>query len=681
MIPCLELLVLSLATPILGFQLPRNHSHFTQRTYITPSTTSSSYDYIIAGGGLAGLVLASRLTENSSVTVLVLEAGDTGDAVASIINTPAATYYTSLVGSSYDYAYKTVPQSGANNRILNWPRGKVLGGSSAINGMYLVRPNSAEVNAWHDLIAPNGTAAADNWSWDSLLAAMKKSENFTPPIAAVQSVAGMQYQRSSHGTNGPLQASYPAYMVPVTETWLPTMQAAGIPISADADNGNNLGTFFATSAINPTNWTRSYSRSAYLDPASARTNLHVLVNATVTRVTWADNIVAGDLFASGVEYSTGRGAAVNTVMANKEVILSGGAIGSPQILMLSGIGPRDVLGAAGVSVKSELPGVGQHLQDHLAVGVTWETPNDTQGSIYSSGSDFSKTPEFLSFVNSGTAYVQGSFLYGGNTSFATFCEGITGAITNSSLTLVPSQYSQVVDGYKAIYESLANAVLPNSGIVEILLSINSPGAIVIQAALQIPFSQGRVYINSSSVFDQPVIDPQYFSHPADITTMRQALKFVRQIGNTSPLKDILGAEVTPGPTVNTDSDWEAWIRNNAATEFHPTATCAMLPEAQGGVVDANLKVYGTSNVRVVDGSVFPISLSTHLMAPVYGLAEQAAVIIRAATNPSTTSASPSPSSSTHSNTGSTKSSASSTSPTTLGWYLVALFLLTISTFV
>lgn len=143
------------------------------------------------------------------------------------------------------------------------------------------------------------------------------------------------------------------------------MQAAGIPTSADADNGNNLGAFFATSAINPTNWTRSYSRSAYLDPASARTNFHVLVNATVTRVTWADNIVAGDLVASGVEYSTGLGGAVHTVMANTEVILSGGAIGSPQILMLSGIGPRDVLEAAGVTVKSELPGVGQHLQDHL----------------------------------------------------------------------------------------------------------------------------------------------------------------------------------------------------------------------------------------------------------------------------------------------------------------------------
>ena len=199
--------------------------------------------------------------------------------------------------------------------------------------------------------------------------------------------------------------------------------------------------------------------------------------------------------------------------------------------------------------------------------------------------------------------------------------------------------------------------------------------------------------------------------------MRQALKAVRQIGNTSPLKDILGAELAPGPTVITDSDWEAWIRNNAATEFHPTATCAMLPEAQGGVVDANLKVYGTctysssqtfcsfrssfvaANVRVVDGSVFPISFSAHvshsprsqngpltrtpvkLMAPVYGLAEQAAIIIHAAANPSATSASPSPSSSTLSNTGSTKSSASSTSPTALGWHPIAVFLLTISTFV
>jgi len=197
-------------------------------------------------------------------------------------------------------------------------------------------------------------------------------------------------------------------MVPITGTWLPTLEAAGVSISADSYSGNNIGGMFALSAINPTNWTRSYSKSAYIDPLPPRNNLHIISNATVERVVFADNVVAGDLLASGVDFSTGVGMTVQNVVANKEVILSGGVMGSPHILMVSGVGPKDVLDAAGVSVKLELPGVGQHLMDHLvsdpilflsrfpvqrsivkSAGVSYETTADTQGSIRASGSDLS----------------------------------------------------------------------------------------------------------------------------------------------------------------------------------------------------------------------------------------------------------------------------------------------------
>jgi len=154
-------------------------------------------------------------------------------------------------------------------------------------------------------------------------------------------------------------------MVPVSGTWLPTLEAAGIPVSADSYGGNNIGGMFALSAINPTNWTRSYSKSAYVDPLPPRNNLHIISNATVEKIVFADNVVAGELLASGVDFSTERGATLQNVVVNKEVILSGGAMGSPHILMVSGVGPKDVLDAAGVPVKSELPGVGQHLMDHL----------------------------------------------------------------------------------------------------------------------------------------------------------------------------------------------------------------------------------------------------------------------------------------------------------------------------
>ncbi|KAJ2926788.1 hypothetical protein H1R20_g10294, partial [Candolleomyces eurysporus] len=609
------------------------HTHgiyLSPRNYITPETRRDSYDYIIAGGGLAGLVLASRLSADGQTTVLVLEAGGTGDDRRTTIDTPALTYFDSLLGTQYNYGYTTTAQSGAGGRNMNWPRGKILGGSAAVNGMYIVRPNSAEIDAWHDLIVDDSNKAyADSWTWSSLLEYMKKSETFTPPTSDAENTAGMKYNTGSHGSSGPLHTTFPGYMVPMTSAWLPTLAAAGIPTSQDAYNGNNLGGFFSTMAINPTNWTRSYSKSAYIDPLPPRDNLHVLANAAVTKITFADNVQDGNKVASGVEFASSASDTVKSVSANKEVILAGGAVGSPQMLLVSGVGPKDVLDSVGVSVQVELPGVGHHLQDHLATGVSWATTEDTQGTIFQSGSDFSKTAEFLSYVNCGTAYVNGSFLFDGDESFNNFVTGVRATLSDPTTLnpLIPSTDPAVVEGYKAIYQSYVDKIIPEAGLVEILFSINSPGVITVQAALQTPLSQGRLYINSSSVFDPPVIDPWYFSHPADAIILRQALKKVRSFADISPLKELLGEESRPGSSVQTDADWETYARNNANTEFHPGCTCAMLPRDKGGVVDASLKVYGTSNLRVIDGSVFPLSMSAHLMAPIYGLAERAAEFI------------------------------------------------------
>ncbi|KAF8959585.1 hypothetical protein BDZ97DRAFT_1666899 [Flammula alnicola] len=660
----LELLVLtiSLFTHVSGTPTHDYHTHFSRhpfhpRNYVTPDQRLSSYDFVVAGGGLAGLVVAARLSDNSSNTVLVLEAGPSGDAVAAQINTPAETYFDSLLNADpYDWLYKTVPQANAGNRVMVQPRGRVLGGSSAVNGMYMVRPSSQEVNAWSSLIAPNDQTAANVWGWDNFFAALKKSENFTGPVAASSSVAGMQYTQSSHGTGGDLQTTYPAYMVPVSGAWLSTLAAAGIPTNNDGYSGNNLGGFFATSAINPTNWTRSYSKPAYIDSLPPRANLHVISGVTVEQIVFADNLVSGNVVASSVNFSTGAGTAVQSVQVNKEVLLAGGAMGSAHILLVSGVGPKDVLQGANVALKAELPGVGQHLIDHLSAGVFWQTTVDTQGSIHASGSALSQTPEFNSFINSGIAYVNGSLLFSGSDSFSTFRNGINSSAV-SSTTLAPSQYSQVIDGYKAIYDATLQNLYPTAGLVEILLSLNSAGQIAVQAALQQPLSQGRLYINSSSIYDKPLIDPQYFSHPADITVLRQGIKLARQIGATAPLSASLGTEVTPGPNVQSDQDIENWLRNSAGTEYHPQGACSMLPQNQGGVVDAKLKVYGTSNVRVVDSSVFPVSFSAHLMAPTYALAETASSIILAAYSPTNTTGS-------SSNSGTTSGSSASPSAST-----------------
>lgn len=212
---------------------------------------------------------------------------------------------------------------------------------------------------------------------------------------------------------------------------------------------------------------------------------------------------------------------------------------------------------------------------------------------------------------------------------------------------MPSTYPEVIEGYKAIYNLTAQKFLLSSiGHMEILLSVTADDVIGIEAALQHPFSQGRLYITSSDVFDAPTIDPQYLTHEAgtslrhrdplrssnadaslDITTLREGLRFCRELGNTLPLSANMGEEISPGSSVQSDDEWETWLKNNIYTEYHPSCSCAMLPQAQGGVVGADLKVYGLTNVRVADASVFPFQFSSHLMAPTYGLAEQAAELI------------------------------------------------------
>ncbi|EXJ84155.1 hypothetical protein A1O3_04822 [Capronia epimyces CBS 606.96] len=585
---------------------------------------ADDYDFVIVGGGLAGLVLGARLSEDANHTVLVLEAGGNGDEFRDRIDIPGDAYYDSLWPTELNWDFYTVPQTGANNTSCEWPRGKVLGGSSAINGLYMNRPGEHELNAWQDLVSD--LDGADNWTWDSFYAAMKKSETFTPPVDGVVQEAAITWDASSHGSKGPIHQSYPGYTFPYVGKWSTAAQAAGVPLTNDPYGGQNWGAYVATSAINPTNWTRSYSRSGYLDPLPPRANYAVLANAHVTRILFNSSSPAGNLTAKGVEYTRDGGATKLTVGVKKEVILAGGTIGSPTVLLYSGIGPKDVLSAAGVPIVAELPGVGQHLQDHVSVTVQWTTDNPTAGSLFADNGTETTDPVFLSYVNDAVAYVNASVLFGNKASdlktsiLSQFDQFATSASSDTG----------VVAGYKAIYDTTANDIFNGpTGLVELLIGNNVDGAIRIGAALQHPFSHGSITINSSNPLDYPVIDPKYLTHPADVQILREGIKLARRIGETEPLSSELKSEDYPGSDVQTDEEWEDWMRGGVFTEFHPSSTCSMLPLDQGGVVDANLRVYGLANVRVADASVPPIAFSAHLMASTYGLAEQASSLIRA----------------------------------------------------
>ncbi|KAJ6144647.1 hypothetical protein N7470_008542 [Penicillium chermesinum] len=561
---------------------------------------ADSYDFVIVGGGQAGLVLGARLSEDTNNTVLVLEAGDNGDAYRERIDTPADSYFDSLWTTPLNWDFYTVPQANAANREIRWPRGKTLGGSSAINGLYLTRPGQIEIDAWQSLLGDMD--GADNWSWDSLYAAMKKSETFSAPSDKIAQEAQVTYNLSNLGTDGPIYVSYPGYTFPQVGDWSISLENIGIPISANMYDGEPWGAEVSMSTINPTNWTRSYSKTGYLDPLPDNGNYDVLADAMVMRLIFDSSSPSDNLTAESVEYTTDNGTTTLRVKVNKEVILAAGTIGSPAVLMHSGVGPKDVLSDAGVDLVSELPGVGQHLQDHYSATVMWATDVDTAGSIwYRNGSD-KDNKLYLSYIDSAIAY------YAPNT---TYDDG-------------------VIAGYKAICNLTASTIFNSpTGQVELLfMNSDASGDIGITAALQHPYSHGRVYINSSDPMDYPVIDPNYLANPADFDILREGIKMARLLGGTAPLSNNLTKETTPGSDTQSDEDWNDFLSGFGGTEFHPSSTCAMLPREQGGVVDANLRVYGLANVRVADASVPPIALSTHLMASTYGLAELASSIIR-----------------------------------------------------
>jgi choline dehydrogenase-like flavoprotein len=574
-------------------------------------------------------VLASRLTEDSNKTVLVIEAGNTGYEVQNKIDVPGNAYYSSLLNTDYDWQYKTAPQANLGNRVLDWPRGRVLGGSTAVNGLYLVRPSALEVNAWAQLAGPNGT---EFWGWDSLFAAMKKSEKFTPPAEEIAKEFDIQYNADSHGTSGPLDYSYPGYLLPIVGDWTTVLENIGILSSPDPNGGQGWGAFVATSSINPTNWTRSYSRSAYIDPLPPRANLHILANTRVMKVNTEKN-TDGTVKATGITYALTPNSAWQTVTANKEVILSGGAVGSPHMLLLSGIGPKDQLAQFNITPVVDLPGVGEHLQDHLASQVIYKTSGQTAAQEAVNQTLVNGSSTFLSFVNSAIAYSNITDLFGDYAS--TFKDEVSKNATWAVETLSPTTDATVRAGYAATYALQAEQLIMSPiGQVELLLGLTGTAqggddSVAVQAALQRSFSRGRMYLNNSSPWEYPVIDPNYLAHPADVWLLREGLKLARKLSQTDPFSKTLTTEVYPGPAVSTDAEWDAWLKTVVTTEYHPSGACSMLPLEQGGVVGADLKVHGTSNLRVIDSSVFPIEFAAHLMTITYGLAEKGADLIKA----------------------------------------------------
>ncbi|GAA5998759.1 GMC family oxidoreductase [Rhodotorula paludigena] len=588
-----------------------------------------TFDYLVVGGGTAGLVVASRLSENSSIRVAVLEAGTDGSEVQDEVLAPAMAYFGGIANadSPYDWQYMTEPQPNLNNREVFWPRGKILGGSSAVNGLYMIRQSEIEQDSWASLNADDSI-----WSWEALYPYLKKSELWTPPSDYHIQEASMVLNESLHGLDGPVHYSYPGLFYNSTYEWMPTLANLGID-SRDPAGGENWGAFIATSAINPTNWTRSYAANGYLDPINYRDNLVVLTGYQATRILFDGTT------ATGVEFAASANDTTYTVSASQEVILSTGVIGTPQLLQVSGVGPSDLLSGLGIEVVKELPGVGMHLTDHLSGAITLNTSFPFSGDPITQNDTYREEQlelwrqgdanSLYTSPNDAVAYVNLTTLFGSEDAANAFMDEI--AANQSAQVEGYSTDSAIQAGYNASYHAELRDIYPTAvGQAEILLSNTGtyggyPDSVTvqIQAAIQHPLSRGSVKINSTSTFDKPQIEPGYLTHPADVQILRQAFKYARTISQTAPFSDYVLAELSPGDRVQTDEEWETWIRGVVSTEYHPAGTASMLPESEGGVVDLACRVYGLTGLRVIDTSIIPLSLSAHATAPMYGIAERA----------------------------------------------------------
>ncbi|GAB0137299.1 hypothetical protein EsDP_00005571 [Epichloe bromicola] len=584
----------------------------------------SSFDYIIVGGGTAGLAVASRLAEDASLTVGVLEAGGVAQGDENV-DVPA--FYGRSLGGQFDWAFETEPQEGLAGRALSWPRGKVLGGTSALNYMTWVRGNKEDYDDWEAL-------GNDGWAWDKLLPFFKKSETFHQPSQALRDEYAATHEADAFGTSGPIQISYSPDYSPSHKLWHATLNEIGVKTNSAHLAGSNVGVWTNVNTVDPRTAVRSYSTS-YLT-AARRANLRVLTEATAREVVLRKDQGQGDYVATGVRFSH-RGKE-HVVSVRREVVVSAGTVKSPQILEMSGIGNPKVLEPAGIPVKVASPMVGENLQDHIMVVMVFEVDPSLSN------------PDDLLTDEAIVAAAREKYLREQRGPFTVLPCALTYIPFSQTVprTTLADMHARAasVTAYDAEKRAILRSRLDGSsttGQVEYLFDLgnwsttfkgdpaNKYGTML--QMLQHPFSVGSIHVQPSgdtSGDAKPIIDPAYYAGhhgQLDADVIKECILFGQKIASTKPLADIIRAPVHPTPeVVGDDAQLREWVRKHTVTDWHPVGTCGMGGRAgiEGGVVDERLRVYGVRGLRVVDASVMPLQISAHLQATVYAIAEKGA---------------------------------------------------------
>ncbi|EIW53745.1 GMC oxidoreductase [Trametes versicolor FP-101664 SS1] len=583
--------------------------------------SGKTFDFVIIGGSCAstaGLALAARLSENCGVSVAVLEAGKAHLDDELVLTVQG--WQRQFMNPEYDWKFPTVPQQNAKGKTLLWSRGKGLGGSSAMNFLMWSRPQREDVDAFEALGNPD-------WNWERFYEYSKKTEKFCPPS---ETSTDDLYNKDAVGSNGPLSISFARTTSNAELPFRKSLRDSGITLSNDALSGSVLGAWKTASVIDPVTNTRSYATNAYLLPAVDRPNLHVLTEAYVTKIITSKS-ATGEVVASGVEFQ--HDGTTHIVHVAKEAILSAGAIKSPQILELSGIGDRSVLEPLGVQVQFVLPSVGTNVQEHITHNAMAFLMHEERGIVTS---DLLRDPAFLAnFVNANPDF-KGLAFTGLNFVSLQSISSRADEIIRELEAKFALEAASYPPGLKEQYEQqLKHLKDPNVPDVEIMVtpfSFNPTPAtkpiIAILPTLIHPFSRGTIHAASADPTAPPAIDPHYFAHDADLAIFTEAWKFARKVAHTGAFSSLVATEVAPGPAVKTDEQIREYVRNNFVTTWHTCGSLSMLPQDKGGVVDPKLKVYGTQNIRVVDLSIVPLQITSHTQALVYAIAEQAADIIK-----------------------------------------------------
>lgn len=521
---------------------------------------TTTYDFVIVGAGSAGCVLADKLSENGKYSVLILEAG--GSDRRFYVALPLG-YGKLFYDKRVNWAYETESDPGLNNKPDYWPRGKILGGSSSINAMVWARGHKSDYEDW-------GQIAGPNWGWDAVRAAYCQIED---------NEAGGNNVR---GTGGPLFISANRDdLHPLVDTFLSAAEAAGHRKNPDFNGTDQEGVGIYQMTIK--NARRNSSARAFLRRAMRRSNVTVNTHAHVTKVLIENNR------ATGVEVViNGR---KTKISANREVILSGGAVNTPQLLMLSGIGPADHLGQHGITPLVDNPNVGQNLNDHIGINYTWQVSVPTYNDILRPW--WGKVLVGLKYFLTGRGPLAKSINHGGG-----------------FFRTTPDQPRPNMQ----LYFQAFSTVIPRVG-ERPLLTPDPYSALSIGLSNCRPTSRGHIELRSADPFAPPKITANALSTDQDITEMLAAVKELRKIANSAPMRDLLVRELRPGPEVQSDEDLINDFRERSGTVYHPSCTARMGQDPKSAVVDPDLRVFGVEGLRVCDASIFPTLIAGNTNAP------------------------------------------------------------------